>query len=404
MSLPTHLRDMDPSLFFCTLSKHKETNKNVIKLHPKPGRRTNISAQLGDDDMVDAEGNSAPLVPLKGPSSFEDTQPDKPSIFTRCADVGTARVLQAIDELLPKEMERLGLDKEYKPENYRPLYHTSDPESNKGDAGAISLKFDKKKCPVTIMELEDPDDDESEIAREGNLDEIQPGITESMYTKMSISSIWKGRGKNADWGATIWVNKIAVRIGVQDDGLVIGSKVLRGDNKFKEVKPKKRSSSNNSSSTKSSSKRIKRDESEDEGDDFSSTAPAVSRSVRTEVQDESEHENEEGSGDEHDEGSDHGSMEDDDEGSDGENNDDENNDDENNEGPPSDGENEGSVHEESGDENEGSGDEGSGDESPEEEEEEERVPTPPPAPKPKKSSSKKSSSSSSKKSSRSSRK
>lgn len=389
MSLPTHLRDMDPSCFFCTLSKNKETNKDVIKLHPKPGRRTNISAQLGDDDMVDAEGNPAPLVPLKGPSSFEDTQPDKPSIFTRCADAGTACVLQAIDELLPKEMVRLGLDKDYKPENYRPLYHAPDPESDKGGAGAISLKFDKNKCPVTIMELEDPDDDESEIAREGNLDEVQPGITESMYTKMSISSIWKGRGKNADWGATIWVNKIAARMGVQDDGLVIGSKVLRGDNKFKEAKSKKRSSSNNSSPTK----RVKREESEDEGDDFSSTAPAASRSVRTEVQDESGHENDEGSGDEN-EGSDHGSMEEDDEGSDDENN--------VSEGPASDDENEGSgdeasVHEGSSDENEASGDE-----SPEEEE---RVPTPPPAPKPKKSSSKKSSSSSSsKKSSRSSRK
>lgn len=358
MSLPLHLRDIDVSKCFCTLSKNKDTQKDVVKLHAVPGRRTNISCQLGDDDMVDADGNPAPLVPLKGPSSFEDSQPDKPSIFTRCCDVGTVRVLQAIDELLPNEMERLGL-KDYKRENYRPLYHAPDPESDKGGAGAISIKFDKVKLRETkngivLLELEDPDDDESEIRRPGELEEIQPGTTESMYMRISISSIWKGRGKNPEWGATIWCNKIAARLGVEDDGLVIGSKVLRGD-QLKDLKPSKRQrQSGNASSRNAPAKKSKRvvdatnEEPESDNDEFDqesdneddvSTVPVASRSER--AQDE----------DEHSDGtvSDNGNENEDDDVASG---------------------------------NDVESDiEGSGDEVEEEEEEEERVPTPPPAPK-----------------------
>jgi hypothetical protein len=344
--LPTQLRDINVSKCYCTLSKNKETGKDVIKLHALPGRRTNISCQFGDDDMVDAEGNPAPLVPLRGPCSFEDTQPDKPSIFTRCADAGSIRVLQAIDALLPEEMKRLGVDKEYKPENYRPLYHAPDPESGSNGSGAVSLKFDKKKCPVTIMELEDPDDDESEISREGELEEIQPGVTESMYTRMSISSIWKGRGKNADWGVTIWVNKMAARMGVQDDGLVIGSKVLRGST-LKDVKSKS-SKRGRSSANEAPAKRVKREssESEGEGDDDFSTAPEANRTEASEpVGDVSDA----GSVGSHGDDDDVGSVE----GSDHE-----------------DQENDASAHESEG--------AASGDED---QSEEERVPTPPPAPK-----------------------
>lgn len=379
MSLPTHLRDIDVSKCFCSLTKDKKTQKDVIKLHAMPGRRTNISCQLGDDDMVDASGNPAPLVPLKGPSSFEDTQPDKPSIFTRCADEGTSRVLQALDELLPNEMERLGL-KDYKRQNYRPLYHAPDPESD-GGSGAISIKFDKIKLGdtkngVVIMELEDPDDDESEIRRDGELDEIQPGVTESMYMRVSISSIWKGRGKNPEWGATIWCNKIAARMGTQDDGLVIGSQVLRGD-QLKDLKPSKRGRASRPSSDAPAkrAKRVVKEESESESDheDDVSTAAVASRSERVQEDD--------GSG-EDDEASDHedednveGSAhedEDNEEGSGGE-------DEDNEVDEPSDAE---------------------ADEDEESEEEEERVPTPPPAPKPKKKSSKTSKSSRSSRASR----
>jgi hypothetical protein len=382
MSLPTHLRDIDVSKCFCSLSKNKDTQKDVIKLHAMPGRRTNISCQLGDDDMVDVDGNPAPLVPLKGPSSFEDTQPDKPSIFTRCSDVGTVRVLQAIDELLPNEMERLGL-KEYKRENYRPLYHAPDPESDKGGSGAISIKFDKVKLRdtekgVVIMELEDQDDEDSEIRREGELDEIQPGITESMYMRISISSIWKGRGKNPEWGATIWCNKIAVRVGTKDDGLVIGSRVLRGD-QMKDIKPSKRGRSSRESpvAPAKKAKRVVKEESDHEDDfvneDDVSTAPVASRSEHTQEDEGSDAESDK------DEASDVGNEEEDD-GGDGSDGGDEEEDDE---GDASDG---GDDEEE---------DEASDVE--EEEEEEERVPTPPPAPKPKKKSSKTSKSRSSRK-------
>ena len=367
MSLPTHLRDIDVSKCFCSLTKDKKTQKDVIKLHAMPGRRTNISCQLGDDDMVDAEGNPAPLVPLKGPSSFEDSQPDRPSIFTRCADVGTSRVLQALDELLPNEMERLGL-KDYKRQNYRPLYHAPDPESE-GGAGAISIKFDKVKLKdtkngVVIMELDDPDDDESEIRRDGELEEIQPGVTESMYMRVSISSIWKGRGKNPEWGATIWCNKIAARMGNQDDGLVIGSKVLRGD-QLKDLKKRSRPSNPSHEAPAKRSKRVvdtTKEESEPESDhseneDDVSTAPVASRSERVQADNESGGEHDE---DEHDDVE----SDDGDEGGDG--------------GDGSDAESGGGDGSDAGS--------GGGDGSDVESEEEERVPTPPPAPKSKKSS------------------
>jgi len=287
-SLPTHLRDLDVSKFFCSMAPDKkDASKKVIKLHPFPGRRTNIACQLGDDGMVDQEGQPAPIVPLKGPGSYENSQPDKPSVFCRLADVNTAAVLQAIDELLPREMERLGLvtAKDYRPENYRPLYNPPDPEAG-GMAGAINIKFDKRSCPVKCMELEDPDDDESEeITRNGSLDEIQPGAVEAMYMRISISSIWKVK---RDWGATIWCNKLVSRMGVANDGLIVGNKIVRGD-MVKEIKHGSRSAPKASSSEKrsrpappkASSKRIKNESSDEgsdgeEGDDFS-TAPVANR-------------------------------------------------------------------------------------------------------------------------------
>jgi len=206
-----YLRNIDANGITLSSKFNKVTGKKDIYINPSKTKKVPLKGQLGDDDMEN------PVRPLKAPESYENSDPDKPSVFTCVDDSETEQFFRTLDKVLPQEMERLGLagPKDYPPEQYRPLWVEP---AEEGQTGAISIKMNLAgDSPCEISKLVDDG--------EGGLDQvdaksrdIRPGAVTAMYYKISFSKVWKVK---KEWGCTIWANQVVLRGGDEDDDMVL---------------------------------------------------------------------------------------------------------------------------------------------------------------------------------------
>lgn len=206
-----YLRNIDANGITLSAKTNKVTGKKDIYINPSKSKKVPLKGQLGDDDMEN------PVRPLKAPESYENSDPDKPSVFTCVDDKDTEEFFRTLDKVLPQEMERLGLagPKQYPPDQYRPVWVEP---AEEGQTGAVSIKMNLAgDTPCEISKLVDDG--------EGGLDQvdaksrdIKPGAVQAMYYKISFSKIWKVK---KEWGTTIWANQIVLRGGEEDDDMVL---------------------------------------------------------------------------------------------------------------------------------------------------------------------------------------
>lgn len=205
------IRDIDSTQVTLSVKNNKFTGKPDIFVNPSKTKKVPLRGQLGDDGMEN------PIRPLKAASSYENSDPEKPSVFTCIDDKATEEFFRGIDKVLPQEMERLGLagPKQYPPDQYRPIWVEP---AEEGQTGAISIKMNlagDNPCDITKL----VDDGEGGLDQvEATANDIKPGAVQAMYYKISFSKIWKVK---KEWGVTIWANQIVLRTGEDDDDMVL---------------------------------------------------------------------------------------------------------------------------------------------------------------------------------------
>ena len=228
-----YLCDSNPTNICCSKRAKNDGKRNYteIRIHPEKGTNKGLKGQFGHDGMEE------PLVPLKAPESYENSDPDRPSVFVRVADPSSREWLQGLDNRLRSEIVRLGLGDSYDPAMYRSIYVEPKEE---GQAGACSIKLaladiPEKKIKATEFYVIEKNEDGEDEVREGSVKDFMPGRVDNLYMDVSISKVWKVQRL---WGATIYANKVAMRLGEDDTSLVIGGKTLQGDGTMKSSKRK----------------------------------------------------------------------------------------------------------------------------------------------------------------------
>lgn len=207
-----YLRNIDGNQITLSVKVNKTTGKKEIFVNPSKTKKVPLKGQLGDDEMEN------PVRPLKAPASFENSDPDRPSIFSSVDDSGTETFFRTFDKVLPQEMERLGLAGEYPPTQYRPTW--VEPAGD-GQSGAVSVKTNiAGDSPCTITKLVD-DGNGGFDQVEARSQDIRPGAVQAMYYNVSFSKIWKVK---KEWGCSIWANEIVIRSGDEDDDMVLPGK------------------------------------------------------------------------------------------------------------------------------------------------------------------------------------
>ena len=223
-----YLRNIDANGITLSAKTNKVTGKKDVYINPNKNKKVPLKGQLGDDDMDN------PVRPLKVPESFENSDPDKPSVFTCIDDKDTEQFFRTFDKVLPQEMERIGLggSKDYPADQYRPVWVEP---AEEGQTGAVSIKMNlagDQPCEISRL----VDDGEGGLDRvDARSRDIKPGAVTAMYFKISFSKIWKVK---KEWGCTIWANEIVLRGGEDDDDMVLpGAKPKSKPAHVKEAKP-----------------------------------------------------------------------------------------------------------------------------------------------------------------------